>query len=95
MNSKDKDTVEAWTQHLGHMLCKSGMVSLEHISTWRQVIVGAALQKWYLYCIFEYVEPYTTKLPNYIMGFRAGYQPLMMIDAIRMVLFKAAEWGRP
>eukprot|EP00973_Karenia_brevis_P025425 3507834-Karenia_brevis.AAC.1 len=77
------------------MLTKSGVDSAGHVSSWRQVVVGPALQKWYLYCVFEHVEPYDAALPNYIIGFRLGFQPLMMVDALRMVLLKAAEWGRP
>ena len=36
-----------------------------------------------------------SKWPNFIMGFRPGFQLLMMIDTFRMTLYKSAEWGRP
>ena len=70
------------------MIGKSGAATLESITSWRQIIVGPALQKWYLHCIFELVEPYMNYWPSYIMGFRPGFQPLMMIDALRMALYK-------
>eukprot|EP00973_Karenia_brevis_P023763 3276364-Karenia_brevis.AAC.1 len=41
------------------------------------------------------VQPYLASLPCYIMGFRLGFQVLMMVDALRLLLYKAAEWRRP
>eukprot|EP00973_Karenia_brevis_P004416 604686-Karenia_brevis.AAC.1 len=95
MNSRERGSVEAWATQLGHMINKSGTLPLDTVDSWRQVTVGSALQKWYLYCVFEYVQPYMTELPNFILGFLPGFQPLMMIDALRMMSFMAAEWGMP
>ena len=85
----------AWATHFGHMIGKASASSLQAVASWRRIIVGPTLQKWHLHCVFELVEPYMIEWPNFMMGFRPGYQPLMMIDALRMTVNKCAEWDRP
>jgi len=40
-------------------------------------------------------EEYMTKLPNYIMGFRKGFQTAMLVEPLRLALLKAREWRMP
>ena len=54
----------------------------------------AAFQNWFTACIVPLVSadiPWATNM----IGFRPGFQPLEMIQPIRLLLQKAHAWGLP
>eukprot|EP00973_Karenia_brevis_P072381 10053225-Karenia_brevis.AAC.1 len=88
------DIVEDWTAMLAQFIPKA-VKALDEDNCWRALLVGCALQKWYLNCLRLLSEPVLETLPSYIMGFRKGFQTAMLVEPLRIALLLAREWLLP
>ena len=88
------EPVEDWVHLLAQFIPKQGG-DLSRIDSWRAILVGSSVQKWYLTILLSLAEPVLEKLPSYIMGFRRGFQTAMLVEPLRIALRLANEWGDP
>ena len=88
------EIVVDWMNLVAQFIPKSN-VSLTERSSWRAVLVGCSLQKWYLSSLLLIAQDYYNRIPSYVMGFRRGYQTAMLIEPLRIALLLAHEWHLP
>jgi len=95
------NSVAGWSGHVADWLqlfaqfIPKACLDLSGSDSWRGVVPGSALQRWYLSCLLRIVEPYLDRLPIHLMGFRKGYQTAMLVEPLRRALQTAKEWGKP
>ena len=97
LNAKEgyTGTVDDWQSLVAQFIPKGGGVALELSDSWRAVLVGSSLMKWYLSCLMLFAQLYLERMPPFIMGFRRGFQTAMLIEPLRVALLLAAEWDLP
>lgn len=93
LNGKDGfcNPVQDWLTLIAQFIPKSSVPFVDSDS-WRAVLIGASLQKWFLSTLLLYSTCFLDNIPSYIMGFRSGFQTAMLIKPLRVALLLAHEW---
>jgi len=88
------DRIVEWMELIGQFIPKQ-TGDLKLVDSWRVVLIGSAVQKWYLSILRVVAEPIIHRLPPFIMGFRKGFQTAMLVEPLRIALRLTSEWDDP
>jgi len=94
-NKTHAGIVDDWLALVAQFIPKGGGVALDSSDSWRAVLMGSSLMKWYLSSLLLFAQPYLEKMPSFIMGFRQGFQTAMLVEPLRIALLLAHEWDMP
>ena len=70
---------------LAQFIPKSGG-DLEFVEAWRAILVGSALQKWYVSYLLLWAELYLARLVSFTMRYRRGFQTAILLEPLRLAL---------
>jgi ribonuclease HI len=90
-DASDGGLVGPWSQTIVSLIPK--LAGACKVNDFRPISLQCVLQKWFCAVLARLLDTYAAPLPEEVLGFREGRQPLEITESIRTIICKRRQYG--